>query len=403
VDSSVYRSVMGNYPTGVVFVSGMCSGEPVGMVIGSFGSVSLDPPLVSFMPSKTSSSYARLREAPVLCVNVLAHDQGDVCRELAASGPDKFEKVPFSVSPQGAPVIEGAVAHIHCTLASEVDGGDHWISVCEVVSMEVARPVIPLIFFQGGYGGFSPKIMSARGDAELIAALRLADVATPHVETLATQLECEVAALVAVTDDELTTAVTAYRGAEVEGRLGQRIPLIPPIGMAFMAFAEPPAVERWLAKAVDREQEMSFRRGLDRVLEHGVEIIMAGSDEHELERLGDVLDDYVAGRLTPARQRAATLDLAHLRHFGGEWRLDEELAINVSSVVAPVRNPEGDVSMAVRIRQLPPPSTGATVTSRIQTLKDTVATIEQELRHGVGRVRLQEYRRWFAGSTTTST
>lgn len=154
---------MGHYPTGVVVVTGTADdGEPIGMVVGTFASVSLDPPLVSFMPSKTSSTFPRLRTASAYCINVLAFDQVALCRTMGARGPGKFDSVAWSTSPLGAPVLDGAVAHVHCVSSSSVEAGDHYIELCEVKGMEVSRPVTPLLFFQGGYGGFSPQTMSAK-------------------------------------------------------------------------------------------------------------------------------------------------------------------------------------------------------------------------------------------------
>lgn len=49
-DPRDFRDVMGHYPTGVVVVTGMVDDAPVGMVVGTFSSVSLDPPLVSSCP-----------------------------------------------------------------------------------------------------------------------------------------------------------------------------------------------------------------------------------------------------------------------------------------------------------------------------------------------------------------
>ena len=62
-DPRAFRDVMGHYPTGVVVVTAMVDDAPVGMVVGTFSSVSLEPPLVSFMPMTTSASYAKLRAA----------------------------------------------------------------------------------------------------------------------------------------------------------------------------------------------------------------------------------------------------------------------------------------------------------------------------------------------------
>ena len=162
LDPAAFREVMGHYPTGVAVVTGFDGDQPVGMVVGTFSSVSMDPPLVAFMPQVGSGTYARLQRSAAYCINVLAHDQLALCRTMAVPRDDKFDDVDWSRSPLGAPVLADAVAHIHCRPHRTVEAGDHWIVLCEVEAMEVSRPVTPLLFFQGGYGGFSPGGMSAR-------------------------------------------------------------------------------------------------------------------------------------------------------------------------------------------------------------------------------------------------
>ncbi|MFM6931786.1 MAG: flavin reductase family protein, partial [Novosphingobium sp.] len=76
IDPAVFRRVLGNYPTGVTVVTAMGEdGQPIGMVVGTFTSVSLDPPLVGFLPDKRSSSWPQIEKAGHFCVNVLARDQ----------------------------------------------------------------------------------------------------------------------------------------------------------------------------------------------------------------------------------------------------------------------------------------------------------------------------------------
>ena len=240
VDPALYREVMGHYPTGVAVVTGFDAGEPVGMVVGTFSAVSLDPPLVSFMPTVNSGTYARLAHSSAYCINVLAYDQLDLCRLMAVSRDDKFSQVDWSTSALGAPALADAVAHVHCTVETTVLAGDHLIVLCAVRAVEVTRPVTPLLFFQGGYGGFSLRGMAAKGDADLIAAIRLADPARRFIEPLADKLGCEAAVLVGINDGELTTAASAYGGgASMRQRLGDRIPLVPPLGEAYIARQAP--------------------------------------------------------------------------------------------------------------------------------------------------------------------
>src|ERR1700761_8846115 len=90
-DAATFRRVLGHYPTGVCIVTAMEAGEtPAGMAVGSFTSVSLDPPLVAFFPDKRSSSWPRIERAGKFCVNVLAADQTEICQRFSKSGIDKF-------------------------------------------------------------------------------------------------------------------------------------------------------------------------------------------------------------------------------------------------------------------------------------------------------------------------
>src|SRR4051794_31140118 len=89
-DSARFRQVLGHFPTGVCVVSAVHEDQPVGMAIGSFFSVSLEPALVGFCAGRTSSTWPKLRAAGRFCVNILADDQEDLCRAFASKEPDKF-------------------------------------------------------------------------------------------------------------------------------------------------------------------------------------------------------------------------------------------------------------------------------------------------------------------------
>ena len=154
LDPAAFRTVLGHYPTGVAVVTGQDVEGPVGMVVGSFSSVSLDPPLVSFMPTRSSATYARLRTAAAYCINVLAFDQLELCRTMTRSDADTFDRVRWEESEHGVPVLSGVVAHVRCVPHQVVEAGDHYIVLCRVTGLDVVRPVAPLLFFKGGYGLF---------------------------------------------------------------------------------------------------------------------------------------------------------------------------------------------------------------------------------------------------------
>lgn len=157
IDAQTYRRILGHYPTGVCVITAVESnGAPVGMVVGSFTSVSLDPPLVGFFPDKGSSSWPRIANAGRFCVNILGDDQQDLCRRFAARGEDKFAGVDYRLSEGGSPVLGGVVAWIDCKLHAVHEAGDHYIALGEVTGLDSDRSGGPLLFFKGGYGAYAP-------------------------------------------------------------------------------------------------------------------------------------------------------------------------------------------------------------------------------------------------------
>lgn len=156
VDEAHYRQVLGHFPTGVTVITAATPDGPVGLAVGSFFSVSLDPPLVAFCAGKTSNSYPRIQTTGHFTVNVLAEDQEDVCRVFASKAPDKFAGIGYRPAPAtGAPIITDVLAWIECEIDAVHEAGDHWIVVGRVLDLGVVHEGGPLVFFRGGYGRYS--------------------------------------------------------------------------------------------------------------------------------------------------------------------------------------------------------------------------------------------------------
>lgn len=156
-DPAHFRKVLGAFPTGVTIVTTVDDGRPSGLVIGSFTSVSLDPPLVAFLPTKTSSSWAAIERSRRFCVNVVADDQLDVAGVFAGKSDDKFAGIDWTPAPEtGSPVLPGSLAWIDCTIDAVHDAGDHVIVVGAVQAMDTTdRDAGPALFYKGGYGRFT--------------------------------------------------------------------------------------------------------------------------------------------------------------------------------------------------------------------------------------------------------
>jgi 3-hydroxy-9,10-secoandrosta-1,3,5(10)-triene-9,17-dione monooxygenase reductase component len=155
-----FRDVLGHFASGVTVVATVDDGEPVGMTCQSFSSVSLEPPLVLFVPARTSRSWPVIERTGRFCVSFLAADQAELSDTMASRGTDKFREVKWTPSPvTGSPVIEGSLAHLDCTLHAVHRAGDHFVAIGRVVDLAVdaAEPPDPLLFYRGEYRTTDPR------------------------------------------------------------------------------------------------------------------------------------------------------------------------------------------------------------------------------------------------------
>lgn len=267
IDAGTFRTVLGHFPTGVAVVTGVdADGEPAGMAVGSFSSVSLDPPLVAFMPDKSSTSWPRFRDSGSFCVNILGAEQESVCRAFATRGGDKFAELTWKPAGSGAPILDGVLAWIDCDTDVVHEAGDHYIVIGRVRELQIGTPALPLVFFQGGYGRFASLSLAA-WESDLAVQMRSADLARPHMEALAAELDVECVASAVVGEDMVLVArAGSLHSAVLPTAVGQRIPFEPPLGTAFVAWAGDAARAAWLAR-LGKDAAPESRAALERTLE----------------------------------------------------------------------------------------------------------------------------------------
>ncbi|MGW5074679.1 3-hydroxy-9,10-secoandrosta-1,3,5(10)-triene-9,17-dione monooxygenase reductase subunit [Rhodococcus sp. NPDC004095] len=156
IDPRQFRTVLGQFCTGVTIITTADGGAPVGFACQSFAALSLDPPLVLFCPTKESRSWAAIERTGKFCVNVLAEEQQEVCARFGSREPDKFAGIGWTASPLGSPIIDNSLAHIDCTVETVHDGGDHYVVFGRVSSMSEVKTERPLLFYRGQYTAIEP-------------------------------------------------------------------------------------------------------------------------------------------------------------------------------------------------------------------------------------------------------
>ena len=151
-----FRDVLGRFASGVTVVTSMSNGAPVGMTAQSFSSVSLNPPLVLFIPAKTSRAWPAIQRSGKFCVNFLAHGQEELSNTMASRGVDKFADVAWSPAPEtGSPLLDGVLGYVDCQIHTVHEAGDHYVVIGRVLALDLTEPdadeAQPLLFFQGKY------------------------------------------------------------------------------------------------------------------------------------------------------------------------------------------------------------------------------------------------------------
>lgn len=276
IDQAQFRRVLGHYPTGVCIVTALDPGGPVGMVVGSFASVSLDPPLVSFFPAKKSQTFRRIRSASSFIVNVLSSGQEELVRRLTsnASAEEKWRDVSWHSSSSGAPILDAALAWIECDFDEIFEGGDHYLVLGRVVNIHAAAAGLPLLFFKGGYGRFTSVSLVATPEVELTHHLRIAGVARAEMELIARETGLMCTALANVGADLVVVASVGepYSGTSPP-EVGSRIRFTPAFGTIFLAWAPDGAsIIRIADETLD--EDAVVQRNVARVRERGWSIAL---------------------------------------------------------------------------------------------------------------------------------
>jgi flavin reductase (DIM6/NTAB) family NADH-FMN oxidoreductase RutF len=374
IDLALFRETLGHYPTGVAVVTAVAEdGSPIGMVVGTFSSVSLDPPLVAFFPMSNSNSFAQLRTATTFCVNVLASDQEPLCRQLATGGANKFDGVRWRPGPLGSPILEDAVSWIECTFEDIREAGDHYIVLGLVQEFAVQRSTLPLLFFQGGYGRFSLGSFIAAPDPDLIQAAQLAEAIRAEVEALSAELGLNCSVVAKIHWDSVQVFASNQGSAVEPFPLGHRQPLLPPFGAVLMSNASEGEVNEWLGRATDRSEERRQLNAtlLEKVRERGYSLLAAQPEV--LKHHQEVLSAFEESGGLPRHERVVRQVTTELAEFFTPELLPGE-RYDLASIVVHIPTRAGLPPMALRMSGLPESVPTEQIEYWIAALKRVAAT-----------------------------
>lgn len=153
LEPRVLRDAFGTFATGVTIITGSKpGGEPAGVTVNSFTSVSLAPPLLLWCLQRDSTSIDAFAPQRSFAVHVLARGQEAVAMHFARRASVKFPGI-GGVADGAPPLIEGALCRLEGTVEAQHDGGDHAIIVGRVSAVAFGRGE-PLVFHAGMFGRY---------------------------------------------------------------------------------------------------------------------------------------------------------------------------------------------------------------------------------------------------------
>ncbi|MCB1273036.1 MAG: flavin reductase [Leucobacter sp.] len=296
--SAWWRAVLGEYPTGVTAITSIgADGEPTGMVVGTFTAVSEHPPLIGFLPTAGSRTFAEIEQNGTFCANVLGYEHEELCRKLASRADDRFESSRWERSELGNPRLVDAVAWFEGRIVSTTEAGDHTFVVAEVTGLGVGNGTagLPLLFLKGGYGSFSVPTLSFDIPG-FSNQLRAAEHVRGLVQELADETGTECLLTTRAEDSVLVIAVANLMPSRPRyGIVGMNFPFAAPLTPVHAAWNTEKNLKLWqensrhLLGHVDRPL---LGRLLDTVREHGYALTVGETSD----RFDEIANDPSTSR-----------------------------------------------------------------------------------------------------------
>ena len=154
IDGDKLRMTMRRVPSPVTIVTAAGPDEMRGITVGSFTSVSLDPPLVSFNVALDAQMYDLIVEAEHFVVHILSDRQAQLSTHFAVpdrSGEEQFAPFPYRLDANGTPILEDVLAVFFCAHYATYPAGDHTLVVGQVFDIAASVDGSPLVYFDRSY------------------------------------------------------------------------------------------------------------------------------------------------------------------------------------------------------------------------------------------------------------
>ncbi len=310
VDEQVFRNVVGHFASGVTVITTADSDQLYGTTVSAVSSLSAEPPMMLICLNRSSATHDAVARAGRYAINILSSGQGGIARAFARKGDDKFAGVGHTISDQGLPLLDGALASIECVVAETAVGGTHTIFLGRVAAARAGEGE-PLAYYRGTFGNLDHALETAayEGARDWVLRRRTPLGEPVEVATVAASLRLEQAlidsALIRLASEGLVQSAAGggYEPAPLTADLADRL-------YGDRETIETGVIERYLADAPVEQ--------LDRIAHLGDQVTsLHPTTPEDLEAFLELNMDF----------HAAIVGLAGSRQLTAKYR-----ALNVTTI-----------------------------------------------------------------------
>lgn len=151
MDLQNFKDLMARFPTGVSIATSRMDGEPVGMTVSSFVSISLNPQIVMISVVNGFKLTEAIQASKSFGISILCDDQAALGAAFAnrdLTQADRFSKGFFETgSALGMPILTDGVASMEMKLHEAKVVGDHTLFFGEVVDGTIKPTCHPMVYW----------------------------------------------------------------------------------------------------------------------------------------------------------------------------------------------------------------------------------------------------------------
>ena len=150
IKNKLFRDAISKFTTGITIITLNNENVFTGKTVNSFSSLSLNPPLILFSLDKKSTSLKAYKKSAYLGINILSDKQRNLSEHFSKKNPLWLD-TKFFLTKNKTPMIKNSIANLDCKSLKILDGGDHKIFICEILSVKIEKKTKPLIYCNSSY------------------------------------------------------------------------------------------------------------------------------------------------------------------------------------------------------------------------------------------------------------